>query len=101
MVCCCRPIDALEAMKQVLAILSAVAMVGASVASFSAGHALKMARSRPGILGALAGTILGVATAPRSYYAPAPIYVEPTPVYVELRCFWMPGELIWDGWPGA
>jgi hypothetical protein len=90
MVCCCRLTDALEAMKQVLVILSSHGWRFSSIV-------LPRARAEngqiaTGILGALAGTILGVATAPRPYYAPASICVEPTPVYVELRCFWMPGS---------
>ena len=79
---------------------SDVAMVGASVASFSA--RAENGQIAAGILAGLAaGTILGAATAPRPYYAPTPIYVEPTPVYVDFVAFGTPGELIWDGWRGA
>jgi len=51
-----------------------------------------------GLLGGLAaGAIIG-ATAPRYYYAPAPVYVAPAPVYAAPYCYWSRGELVWDGY---
>ena len=41
-----------------------------------------------GVLGGLAvGTLLGSATAPRPYYAPAPGYVAPPVVYEAPACY--------------
>jgi len=51
-----------------------------------------------GLLGGLAaGAIIG-ATAPRYYYAPAPVYVAPAPVYAAPYCYWSRGEPVWDGY---
>jgi len=53
-------------------------------------------RITTGIIGGLAiGTLLGAATAPRPYYAPAPVYVEPP------QCYWTRGEPVWDAWRGV
>jgi hypothetical protein len=81
-------------MKRVAIILTTIAMVGALVALFSGNARADGGQVAAGILG-------GLATAPRPYYAPAPVYVEPAPVYVEPHCYWAPGEPIWDGWRQA
>ncbi len=59
-----------------------------------------------GVLGGLAaGALLGSAmSAPRPYYAPAPVYVAPPPAYVEPvapACYWSPGEPVWDDYTGT
>jgi hypothetical protein len=89
-------------MKRIVIILTTIAIVGASAASFSSGSArADGGQVAAGILGGLAaGTILGAATAPRPYYY-APVYVEPAPVYVESHCYWTSGEPVWDGWRQA
>jgi hypothetical protein len=54
-----------------------------------------------GIVGGLAvGTLFGaaVASGPRYYYQPAPVYVEPAPVYVAPTCYWTRGAPVWDGY---
>jgi hypothetical protein len=49
-------------------------------------------RITAGVLGGLAvGTIIGAATAPRYYYAPAPVYAAPS-------CYWTWSEPAWDGY---
>ena len=89
-------------MRRIVIILTGIAMVGASVTSFSGNARADGGQVAAGILGGLAaGTILGAATAPRAYYAPTPVYVGPAPVYVEPDCYWAPGEPIWDGWRQA
>jgi tetrahydromethanopterin S-methyltransferase subunit F len=96
------PVIGMAVMKRVAIILTTIAMVGALVALFSGNARADSGQVAAGILGGLAaGTILGAATAPRPYYAPAPVYVEPAPVYVEPHCYWAPGEPIWDGWRQA
>jgi len=88
-------------MKQVLIVLSTVAAVCVSLASFTDSARAENGQIAAGILGGLAaGTILGAATAPRPYYA-YPVYVEPSPVYVERDCYWTRGQPVWDGWRGA
>jgi predicted ribosomally synthesized peptide with SipW-like signal peptide len=89
-------------MKRFVIILTSIAMIGASLASFSSTARADNGQIAAGILGGLgAGAILGAATAPRPYYAPAPVYVGPAPVYVEPHCYWAPGEPIWDSWRQA
>jgi hypothetical protein len=62
--------------RHVMILLTSITMVGTSVASFSGNTRADGGQVAAGILGGLAaGTILGAATAPRPYYAPAPVYV--------------------------
>jgi hypothetical protein len=90
----------MAAMKRIVIILTTIAIVGASAASFFSSSArADGGQVAAGILGGLAaGTILGAATAPRPYYY-APVYVEP--VYVEPDCYWARGKPIWDDWRQA
>ena len=94
-----RHVIEIAPMKHIVVILTSIAMVGASVASFSGDARADSGQIAAGILGGLAaGTILGAATAPRPYYY-APVYVEP--VYVEPHCYWARGKPIWDDWRQA
>src|SRR3954447_4188190 len=82
-----------------LSILVVAAMMGTAMPSSARADGGRVAA---GILGGLAvGTILGAATAPRPYYAPAPVYVEPVPMYVPPRCYWAHGEAEWDDRSGT
>lgn len=86
-------------MRKALSVLVIAATVGMAMPSTARADGGRVAA---GILGGLAvGTILGAATAPRPYYAPAPVYVEPAPVYVAPRCYWGLGEPEWDDWRGT
>jgi hypothetical protein len=73
-------------------------MIGASLPS---GARADNGRITAGVIGGLAvGTLLGAATAPRYYYAPAPVYAEPAPMYEAPQCYWTRGEPVWDNWRG-
>ena len=86
-------------MRKAVSILVISAMVGAAMPSDAYADGGQVAA---GIIGGLAvGTILGAATAPRAYYAPAPIYVEPAPLYEGPVCYWTRGAPVWDGWSGT
>ncbi len=70
--------------------LTACAIISASLVPTHA--RADRGRITAGVLGGLAvGTIIGAATAPRYYYAPAPVYVAPS-------CYWTWAEPVWDGY---
>ena len=87
-------------MRKALSIVAVAATIGAAIPSPARADNGRIAA---GIVGGLAvGTLLGAAaTAPRPYYAPAPVYVEPAPVYEVPSCYWTRGEPVWDGWRGV
>src|ERR671936_3217509 len=70
-------------MRRPLTVLASAALIVALTPATSISARADNGRIAAGVVGGLAvGTLLGAAaTAPRTYYAPAPVYVEPAPLY--------------------
>ena len=90
-------------MRKVLAVATAVATTGATLA-LPGNVRADGGEFAAGLIGAFAvGTFIGSATAPRYYgpgyyYGPAPVYVAPAPLYIAPSCYWTRGAPFWDGY---
>ena len=78
-------------MKKFVSATLAIAVVAGSLVATAPANAQRGAAVAAGVLGGIAAGAI-IASQPRPYYAPAPVYAEPQPA-----CYWQ-RQRVWDGY---